>query len=63
MKFCPVHPGNVLLQEVLPDPDGAQQVLELRRSWVEPSDYFPTSETGVVPLVRTQLCFKFWKQN
>jgi hypothetical protein len=53
--------AHVSLQEVVPDPDSAQQALELRRTWVEPSDYFPTSETGVVPLVTTQLRLKFWE--
>jgi hypothetical protein len=33
---------------LMPDPDSPQPVFEFYRSWVEPSDYFPTSETGVV---------------
>jgi hypothetical protein len=39
--------GCFSLQELMPDPDSPQPVFELHRSWVEPSDYFPTSETGV----------------
>jgi hypothetical protein len=57
------HPvkGTVLFQEVLPDPNGAQKVLELCRSWVQPSDYFPTSETGAVLHIITQLRLTFWE--
>jgi len=32
----------------VPDPDSPQPVFEICRSWVEPSDYFPTSKTGVL---------------
>jgi hypothetical protein len=43
-----IEAGCVSLQEMMPDPDSPQPVLEFHRSWVEPSDYFPTSETGLV---------------
>jgi hypothetical protein len=43
--------GRVSLQEMIPDPDSPQPVLEFYRSWVDPSDYCPTSETGVVLLL------------
>lgn len=32
----------------MPDPDSPQPVFEFYRSWIEPSDHFPTSDTGVV---------------
>lgn len=40
----------------MPDPDSPQPVFEFYRSWVEPSDHFPTSETGVVLPLREHGC-------
>ncbi|PNF28018.1 hypothetical protein B7P43_G13849 [Cryptotermes secundus] len=46
-KISVITEKGLHVMELVPDPDGAQQVLELRRSWVKPCDYFPTSETGI----------------
>jgi hypothetical protein len=44
----------------MPDPDSPQPVFEFYRSWVEPSGYFPTSETGVVLSLFEKVLLIIW---